>query len=88
MSYKDLDIQDGMVLKASKAIEYLKDCAKQQIDECIDGDHLSCELTAAIEDIVYMIYYIKSEGMEWVMVSEHPMSASGLHIEKMVMAEA
>ena len=89
--FENLDIEQGFVLRYGDAIRYLKWCASQLWERATANAPLATDLECAKEewaDLVAMAQVIKDSDWEWVLLSEHQMSASGIHIEKMVMANA
>lgn len=89
--YDDIDIETGAVLRYDDAIGYLKYCAEQLWERAVGEPTLGEAVDTAKaewEDLVCMAQVIRDEDWEWVLISEHPMSASGIHIEKMIMANA
>lgn len=89
--FENLDIEQGFVLRYGDAIKYLKWCASQLWERATGDATLGEAVDTAKEeweDLVCMAQVIRDNDWEWVMISEHPMSASGIHIEKMVMANA
>ena len=89
--FENLDIEQGFVLGWCDAMEYLKWLASQAWERAVADAPLATDLECAQAewaDLVAMAQVIKDGDWEWVLFSEHQMSASGIHIEKMVMANA
>lgn len=89
--FENLDIEQGFVLRYDDAMKYLKWCASQVWERTVADAPLATDLECAQAewaDLVAMAQAIKDGDWEWVLLSEHQMSASGIHIEKMVMANA
>lgn len=90
MKFEDYDLEQGFVLRWDEALKYLKWLASQKWDYALDKKNSidTDSFGAEIDDLFCMAQVITDEDWEWVMISEHPMSASGVHIEQMKMANA
>lgn len=87
MKWEDFDVERGFVLEQADALKYLKWQA-DNLWERATGDATLGEAVDTAkeewEDLVCMAQKIRDDNIEWVKISEHPMSASNLNIKEMI----
>lgn len=81
--FENYDIENGFEVRAGEAREYLVWCkdeyTRQYVNHEIDKEFAK----EAISDILAMIKQVEEMKVkDWVEISEHPMSPSGLMVGK------
>ena len=72
------------VLTGEQAVKFLGDTARQHIDLIMAGEEDAEGIQEIVEDLRDMKDEIVRKGWAWVLIREHPMSASGIVVNEMI----
>lgn len=72
------------VLTGEQAVKFLSDTARQHIDLIMAGEEDAEGIQEIVEDLRDMKDEIVRKGWAWVLIREHPMSASGIVVNEMI----
>lgn len=72
------------VLTGEQAVKFLDDTAHEHIDLIMAGEDDAEGIEEIIEDLRDMKDEIVRKGWAWVLIREHPMSASGIVVNEMI----